>query len=208
MKYTLTLYALFLVINSNCQFIDASLIKLHISNDSINTIANDPKIKIDFRVKNDSSSNFIFYRLNSSITKSQIGRMDLFCNPEKTGAGLMLFVYDEKLKPQTVIHWYVNDTNNPMTKERFDSLTNVVTINSLRATVILKTREVINFQQEIDLTEFHLEKGEYFIQLMYFSGKRVLDSINQEQLKNDKAQHNAKVFEGCIISNKINLTIK
>jgi hypothetical protein len=187
---------------------DSTNVKLGILNDTLISYVNNPRIELDFRIENNSDTSQIFYRLNSRIIPSKVGQMDAFCNPEKTGAGIILFVFDENEKPKTVIHWYVNDLQNPMTKERFDSIMNQSNLNSLKATVTLRRFDSETLHQQVDMREFNLEKGLYHIQLLYFSGRYISDFVSEEQCMLDKKNHKAEIFQGCVKSNKSVVIIK
>lgn len=202
MKYLICFSLSFFCVRAASQTFDAENVKLSILKDTLITLSNDPRIKLDFEVKNISLSNLILYRLKSDISRDQIGNVEGFCEIEKISAGMTLYVFDEKNEPVTAIHWYVQGIGNPITKEKFDSLMSRHKNNSLKATVILGESEIRNFKQEVDLREFHLNKGRYFIQLLYFAGRRITNFVSEGEISNDKKLFNAEVYQGCVISNR------
>lgn len=57
-----------------------------------------------------------------------------------------------------------------------------------------------DLQRQVDLQEFHLEKGQYFIQLLYFAGKRVHNFVCEDEVLNDMSKLNLmhKFFKGAL----------
>jgi len=60
----------------------------------------------------------------------------------------------------------------------------------------------------ISLYDFHLEKGNYYLQVVYFSGKTLIKhTIGQDQIEKDKRINNANLFLGCAISNTVTVLV-
>lgn len=208
MKNLVYLLVIFSYVTAVSQTFDTGNIQLSILKDTLTTRSDDPRINLSFSVKNGSNSSFILYELNSKIVRDRFGTIDPYCAQENTSAAIILYVFDEESKPVTAIHWYINDLRNPMTKERFDSIMSSHKESYLKRAVILKKFQEEDFEQEIDMQEFQLEKGRYFIQLLYFAGKRIRNFVTEDEILKDKAHFGAEVFQGCLISDKRVLIVR
>lgn len=208
MRNLVYLLCIFSCVTARSQSLDAGKVKLSIVQDSLVTTWDEPTINLDFGIKNCSNSNLILYEFNSTIIRDGLGTLAPYCDQEKTSAAVILYITDSISKPVTAIHWYVNDLRNPMTKNRLDSIMTVHKDTYLHRAVILDAFNRECFTQEIDLQEFHLQKGQYFVQLLYFSGKRIRNFVTNDDMRKDKRRFNAEIFQGCVVSNKSVLLIK
>jgi hypothetical protein len=208
MKNLALLFFILMLGSAKSQSLDAREIKLSILNDTLSTTSGDPRINLSFSVRNCSNLNLIIYELNSKIIRDAFGSMDPYCDQETTSAAVILYVFDAAAKPITAIHWYVNDLRNPMTSMKLDSLMSVHKDSYLSRAVVLKKLQRENFQQEIDLREFKLARGQYFIQLLYFAGKRIRNFVTEDDMLKDTVHFDGTVFQGCLVSNKCVLMVQ
>ena len=183
-------------------------VDLRLLNDTIITAKGQTQTKFRFRLTNNSDVNQIFYRLNSTPILSKTKNIESYCDPQKTGAGLAIFLFNEDSTARMPFHWYVNDKKNEMTKSRFDSIHNESKRRSLNATMMVSKNNIVDVEQTMNLKDFRLERGKYFIQLMYFSGHYISDFANEEQIKSDRIKYSAEIFQGCLLSNKAILIVE
>lgn len=193
---------------AGAQSLEDQRIRLSILADTLTTTSDKHNIHIPFSVQNNSDKNVILYELMGSIGRDQFGAMWPYCQDDKKGAAIILFAFDSLCKPVTAIHWYVNDLKRPMTGQRFDSIMSADKETYLARTLLLGKYQINKFKREIDLEEFHLKKGQYFIQLLYFSGIHIRHFVTDGEILRDKKAFNAEVFQGCLTSNKSVLLVE
>jgi hypothetical protein len=64
------------------------------------------------------------------------------------------------------------------------------------------------FRQQIDISSFDLPKGNYSFKLIYYAGKRITHFANEDQQVIDMNAHQAKVYQGCVTSEKAFVLVK
>jgi hypothetical protein len=144
----------------------------------------------------------ILYRLGSKVSPFPSKQTDILCDQKKTGAGTVFLLFDKNLKWKSGTYWITSDYTRPMTRERADSAMAVANEKSLEETIVLKKGETILLKQEIDTKPFSLLKGCYYLELIYSAGEKIDLFVSEEQLASEMKIHQAKVYQGCIKSQK------
>lgn len=191
---------------SFAQKMDGRSIDINVLNDTIICASEPCKVSITYSIKNTSDKNLILYRLASEPIDSPIGNMEVYCDVEKTGAGLAFFLFDENMEWKSRSHRIVSDYSRPLTKQRADSALSIANSIALKSTIALKVEEVKILEQEIDLTAFNLVNGRYYLQLLYYAGKRIDTFVSDRQISCDTASH-GEVYQGCVKSDKVLLIL-
>jgi len=57
----------------------------------------------------------------------------------------------------------------------------------------------------VNLKNYHLEKGAYSLQVIYFAGKSISNMVDPRQILEDEEAYDAKIYQGCARSNKVAL---
>lgn len=184
-----------------------NFVTLRLNTDSLVMRAGEKFVDVDFSLLNQSDSNLIFYRLSQGIDTDPARKIELYCDIEKTGAGLVMLVFDTSMKLLTPMHWYVQEINHPVTKTKLDSAMKEWKIKAMNGTSFVKKKETIRFHENAYLEEHALRKGTYSVQLICFTGKKIVNFVSEEQQKIDEQENDAKIFKGCIKSKLYKLVI-
>ena len=179
---------------------------LEILTDTIYISESDPRASIKVACKNNTDSTLILYGIDGNIHTPPFPIRKMICDTEKINTFLACFVYDNDDKLQASIHYYVND-GTPKTKERLDSLLEIGKVNFRKNTRVMKKSEVIILEKEVNFLEYGLKKGTYYVELVYSSGEKIINYVNESQIEEDKKNNCAYIFKGCIISHKIPLRV-
>ncbi|NBW39171.1 MAG: hypothetical protein EBR30_29965 [Cytophagia bacterium] len=186
--------------------IESNDFDLSITQDTISIAKDTPVVTLSLNCSNVSGKSFILYEFNGSILMPPY-EQDNFCIKE-VAAGLALFIYKESGKqkfPETYISDSIDYT--PMPRERVEFLLRESRVEFAKGTCVFKPSDRRDFKKEIDLTSYQLERGTYYLQLVYFSGEYITNYVDPDQIAKDKRTHNANVYQGCIKSNQVKLTV-
>jgi len=187
--------------NALGQVSEEALIHLKMSPDSI--FASDQKIVINYSLINESPDNVILYSFEQKPFHSVTQNVNRYCDQEKTGAGIVFFIFDEMGKWKSGQHRIGGDHSKPMTVNRADSLIKLAYTRLLNQTLVATANSHYYFTQEIDLRPFALSKGTYYVQILYYAGKKISIFANEERQSNDEEKFNAKVYQGCVKSERV-----
>lgn len=207
MKYLTTIFYLFITC-VNGQSVDKGLIEMQIINDSLQTFASSPELTISLRCKNNRNKNLLLYGFEGNITKFG-ATVERACDQERVGGGIALLILNEKREREHAT-WSIPDSIDykPMPKEKFEQRMGQGRLEYLRGTKILKGSDVMYVDQKIDLREFSFKKGTYYLQIIYYSGKKLkTKTVGEEQIEKDKKAYNAELYQGCVISNEITFRV-
>jgi hypothetical protein len=182
--------------------------KLELVLDSVNVRSSGPEIQIRYSVTNGSESHLVLYRLGSDPIHSVTSKKARYCDPERTGAGVVFFIYNENRRWMSGIYSVHCDFTKPMTGERLDSIMTVSNANSLAATSFLKAGESRNFEQIIDLAPFSLTKGRYYVELLYHVGYSIEHFVDDRQQSLDKRRYGGDIFFGCVSSDLVTFVVE
>jgi hypothetical protein len=203
----LIIITLFFFSDSIAQSVSEQSMAIEIINDSLQVFANHGEITISLKCKNFTDKNLLLYGFESELRRYT--DVVSICNVERTGGGIALFVYNERGEIQRP-EWSIPDSIDykPMPKERLEVILNNDRLRFINGKKIIKGSGVLYFDRKIDLKDFHLKRGRYYLQIGYYAGKGVKKvMVGEEQIEKDKKAHAAELYQGCAISNKITFRV-
>ena len=200
----LSLVIVFCSINVNGQNRESS-IKIHIADTALVADVIDKKISIHFECKNLTDSTLILYGINGSFRIFPTKIENLWQYETKMSAGRALYIYNSSLKKIGTRAPMISPDidHKPLPESKFDSLIAAGRSKYLKGKKVIKAYETIRLTQEIDIKEYELAKGTYYIQIVYFSGPMTSAMVAPEQIEKDKNESNGTVFHGIAISNRV-----
>lgn len=185
---------------------DQPCLDLRIHNDVLKIDKINSDVILEFGILNCSNENIIAYGINGQITRMIIEND--FCH-EDVAAGLTFYLYNEAgeaffpevpLIPDSIDY-------KPMPKEKLQALMEQSKVEFVKNTRVFSPQRRIEFKQKIRLQDCQLEKGVYYLQVLYFSGNYITNYVTVEQIDKDKRVHKASVYQGCLKSNKVKLIV-
>ena len=181
--------------------------EVQLSIDSVNFFDNGNIITVSLKCKNFSNKNLLLYGFESDLNRyTDLARI---CNLDRVSARFALFVYDTTGAIQYP-EWSIPDSIDykPMPKARLDESMQKEQAQYRRATRIVKSNGTVTFERQIDLRDFKLRPGEYFLQFGYYSGKGIKQlGLDEAQIEMDEKANNAALYQGCTLSNKISFSV-
>lgn len=186
---------------------NTNFVTLQILNDSLHFSSKDADSEISIRFKNRSDKDILTYGLDF-VLRSVPLKADKLCDQNEVSAGLGLIVYGNK-ESQIFAGFSIRDNkrDKPMTKERLDSIRQNGKNQLRRDTVILKKRSDKVFAKCINLRDFCLKSGTYFVQVIYYCGRQIVYNISKEDIGSDIKKFKAELYQGCSYSNRIKVII-
>jgi len=186
---------------------DNPCFELKIQNDIIRVNESSLDIIVTFSGFNCSNESMILYNLNSQILMPFIEEKE-YCK-EDVAAGMTFYISNEAgefIFPEVPL---IPDSIDykPMPKEKLETLLAQSKIEFAKNTRVFKPHEKIDFKQKIRLQEYQLEKGVYYLHLLYFSGPYITNYVDADQIAKDKRSYTANVYQGCIKSNEVRLIV-
>jgi hypothetical protein len=165
------------------------------------------KATIAVKLQNLTDKNLLLYGFESEFNR--FANVNSICDVSRAGGKFALFIYDEN---NTIVEaeWrtHNNDSDFPVTTEQLETMKKQERLNYLSEKRLIKKNESTNFEREIDLKDYHLIRGVYYLQLGYYSGKAIEQVVSKTQVDRDKLSNGAELFQGCAISNRILLIVK
>ena len=207
MRYLVVIAAVALFMNLTGQSVLGQSTDVQISIDSVTVSENGRSITAVFICKSLSDKNLLLYGFEGELNRfTDLARM---CNLDRVSARFALFVYDENGVIQYP-EWSIPDSIDyqPMPKERLAYFMEEERSQYRRATRMIKANQSFVAERKIDLADFHLQSGKYFLQVGYYSGKGINQLLHEAEVAGDMRIHHATVFRGCILSNKSSFYIK
>ena len=104
--------------------------------------------------------------------------------------------------PQVTI--YDRSDRKPVTKAVLDSALRVSKKRFLSTGRIIKKNEKVPFVHELPLENLHLPAGRYYLQMVYYCGRKILNVLDEREVKIKQK----KLFQGCAVSNKMLFIVK
>jgi hypothetical protein len=180
---------------------------LKIHNDILKIDKINSEVILEYSVLNCSNESLIAYGINGQITRTVIEENE-YCN-EDVAAGVVFYLYNEANKiffPEVPL---IPDSIDykPMPQERLEALMHQSKIEFTKNTKVFKPQQRIEFKQKVRLEDCQLEKGTYYFQILYFSGKHITNYVTSEQIAKDKRTHKAGIYQGCVKSDKVKLVV-
>jgi hypothetical protein len=179
-------------------------VTLSIDKDLLDYDSAKKSLLIPFTFSHNSEQDVIVFGLSGIPQRVPFDLKEL-CSPKDTGGGIAFAVYKPDGKRENYQVTISDDFDQrPVTREVLDSLFRVSNERFRKTKIILSKNDRVSFEKEILLEDFLLEPGEYFLQLVYYSGENILRIINLQEEK----KSGAKVFQGCAMSNKVRFVVK
>ena len=131
------------------------------------------------------------------------------CKLENVSSGFGMILYDIDGE-EVFASLEIKDSFNhkPVTKQDVDSVVRKAGNRFMRDTLVLKKFSSRNFERKIDLHDYGIEKGVYFIRVIFYCGQKITFYINEGKITSDCKSLHAKLYQGCSLSNKIKLIVK
>jgi hypothetical protein len=100
-------------------------------------------------------------------------------------------------------------SRNLKTREEFEKAMDNAYGRYLAGTMSIKAYTVTCFDRSISLENFHLKKGVYFLQVVYYAGKALAThTVGQDQISHDEQLYSAELYQGCAESNMIVMVVE
>jgi hypothetical protein len=194
-------------VESHAQLISPRSIEIEVLTDSGQVVVEDEKINLNLRCQNFCDQNLLLYGFDSDF--NSFTTIDQICDVDHTSARFALFIYDENSEIRQP-DWSLGDIDyKPMPAESLEAFMKTKKLQYLTETRVIAGNAVIIFRRNIDLKDYHLTKGNYYLQVGYYSGVGVEKAlIGKTQIEKDKVTYNAQLYQGCSISNKIRFVVK
>lgn len=198
---------MFVSLAANAQLTVEKGIEINILSDSIISSARDLTATVSLKCTNFSAENILLYGFDSE--PNSFTDIDRICNVDRVSARFALFISDANGKiywPE----WHIGKDIDykPMPIERLESSMEQIKLRYLTEMKVIKTREVLIVEKEIDLASFHLKAGTYYLQYGYYSGKGVEQAmVGKLRIEDDCKRYSARLYQGCALSNRIVLQI-
>jgi hypothetical protein len=208
MKY-ISIILYLLIVTAKAQSVNDNFIEIQIINDSLQTFSDKPELTISLRCKNDSDKNLLLYGFGGSNVL-KVGADRLCANQDRISGGIGLLIFNEKHERVYAVLSIHNDSTayKPMTREKLEERMNQNRLKYLTETKVIEGGSILDFDKTIDLHEFPLRKGTYFLQVIGFAGKSLKTKlVGEEQIEKDKKANNAELYQGCAISNEITFRV-
>jgi hypothetical protein len=182
-----------------------SLVELAVT---VNGWQTDSELSVFIGCKNKGESNLILYGLTSFIMQSMVTEERL-CDIEKAdGAGIGLMIFNHKHERQYPVEKYDGVGDVPKTPEELAELLAEGRNKYLEGTRVVKAEGEISIERILNLKDFQLGRGTYQLRLIYFTGEGVWSNrIGADRIREDMESFNAKLFQGCAVSNFVEFTV-
>jgi len=163
-------------------------------------------LSIHVNINNESNDDILVYGIDGEGIMRVSFELSRFCEAKDTGTGIAYGICSSEGKPLKyrieILDYY---GQRKVTKQMLDSALRVVENDFINSAIVLKKHEQRTFVKRLSLKDFELGKGTYYLQAVYYSGERISDVLNiNEVTKKSKA----KLFRGCAFSSKIPLIVE
>ena len=138
-----------------------------------------------------------------------VGADRLCANQNRISGGIGLLIFNEKHEKVYAVHIMPDSiAYKPMTLEKVQATIEKNRLKYLSETKVIKASSTLSFDKKIDLHEFSLKKGRYYLQVIGFAGESLKTKmVGEEQIEKDKKAYNAELYQGCAISNEITFRV-
>jgi hypothetical protein len=197
-----------LIVTANAQSVEVNMIEIEIANDSLKVSASTPEVVLSLRCKNNSSRNLLLYGFGGSNVL-KVGTDRLCANQDRISGGIGLLIFNDKHeRVYAVLSMPDSIAYKPMPLEQVEATIEKNRLKYLLETKVVQGDSTLCFEKKIDLNEFSLRKGRYYLQVIGYAGKSLKTKmVGEEQIEKDKKAHNAELYQGCAISNEITFRV-
>jgi hypothetical protein len=184
------------------------LLEIELQNDSVSTTTTDPEITLTLVCRNRGAENLLLYGITSNLrTNADIERL---CNTNRVGGGVGLMLFNQKMSPVYVIESIPDSIDYKRHDDKyFSQEMEKEKARFLAGTRVLKVSEVLNLEMIVNIRQFNLKRGRYYMQMVYYAGKGLKDNfvVGEGQIERDMKLFDAVLYQGCAVSNQISITV-
>jgi len=164
-------------------------------------------VDVGIRITNNSEKNLLLYNFRTEPDQAFFEE-SFYCN-EEIAARPSTIIYDHNMKQIDSKPRIPHEINyKPITKEVIGEVISAEKIKFRNALQVVPAKSTVEISLPVNLNQFPLEPGVYFMRLVYSSGTNSFNMISQDQIDNDKSKYESEMFSGCISSNIIKLMVK
>ncbi|MBT1699009.1 hypothetical protein KK083_19095 [Fulvivirgaceae bacterium PWU4] len=207
MTYILLDLLIYIFILTSCSSSQESL-EIELLNDSVSITTGDSEVALTLACRNGGTENLLLYGIMSNLrTNADIERL---CNINRVGGGVGLMLLNQSMSPVHVIESIPDSIDyKQYDNKHFSQEMEKGKARFLAGTRILKASEVLNLEMIVNIRQFNLKPGRYYIQMVYYAGKGLKDNfvVGEEQIEKDMKLFDAVLYQGCAVSNKISITV-
>jgi hypothetical protein len=151
--------------------------------------------------RNDSDNDILVYGLLKGGPGPAFYDLSGLCDTRRTGTGIQFVIYRaDGIQERAEFEMIDRIGQRPVTKQVMDSALLQMKAGFLKSAIILKKREERTFTKQVPLDDnFNLKKGLYYLQLCYYCGRKTADDLDLNEITKSRA----KLFQGCVTSEKI-----
>lgn len=191
---------------SGCNSYVNHTISIEIISDKILIQKSNPELIFSVKIHNTTNKGFLMYSFGSM--EEAFAEDSVYADDNNT-AGNAIFIFDKQgnqIIPEISIGGEYH--YNPVTLDTLQKVYERVREKSISNMVYLKPNSVVEINLEYMLTYYQLDKGEYEMYLMYYSGKNLANNVELAKLRGDEEKYDAEVFKGWVKSNVVKLLVK
>jgi hypothetical protein len=200
------LLSFFLLVNSHQS--GTNLLEVKVLSDSLVVTKNDTEVPIKLQCRNKGKRNLLLYGILSNVlTNAETERL---CNVDRVGGGVGLLIFNNQLLPEYTIESIPDSIDyKQIDRDSFKKQMDKAKRQFLAGTRTVEAASVLDLTIKVNIRQFKLKPGKYYLQMIYYSGKGLRDNfvVGPEQIEKDMELHNAVVYQGCATSNQIVVTV-
>lgn len=185
-------------------FFSKSLL-LKINEDSLLCIGSCKVVTISFRLVNNSDEDVLIYGLKRGGPIPSFNGLSDLCDVKRTGTGMQFALYHPD-GTEEMAEFEISDSfrQRPVKKEMIDSVLRQMKEDFLKSAMIIKGHEEKSFVKELPLHQYNLEKGLYYLEMLYYCGTNTAEALDL----NEVSRSGAKLFQGCATSARIPFVVR
>jgi hypothetical protein len=203
MRLLLLLNLFFCLFRCAGQVTENEIIEIRLINDSLRTFMDQSELTVSIQTESKTEKALLLYGFGNNIIRPW-KKTSEFCDLNRLGAGIALFVYDSANKNRFATIYIPKELKyKPMPKDTLESRNADLNTEYLKGTKVVQGFDSDFSDVKIDLKDFDLERGMYHLQIIYYSGRILEKAVGRSQIEKDRKNYNAELYQGCAISNKI-----
>lgn len=159
---------------------------------------------INFSLINETSTNYVLYNFRNMFHYS--ARADsLYC--EGGSSEKFVIIYDSKLKQVFSLSSILpGSIEEPKTNDELRDFVKNIKDGYMKQKQVVESEAVLNFNQEINLRNFELAPGEYYLKVLYFQ-HNISRYVTMEERQAIEKEFEAEAYKGCLWSNPVKLIV-
>jgi hypothetical protein len=161
-------------------------------------------VNIKVSLTNCSDEAIMLFDLLGDVTSSLL-KEDIICGKKiHAGAELFLFKDSNTISPRPEDY---ESGNVDFNMDTLMKLNNRFASMFRNNTKIIAPHKQLIFEWKTNLKDYLLPSGEYDFYIVYYAGERSIDFVDPDQISKQLKDNNARIFQGCIKSNKVRLIV-